>query len=170
LLTRSRPLPGVPTVGVSDPGGSLDRRVKLSLRAPAQMGWRGMEHKWGNGPCIILHQSARSRGYMPCERVRAKRASSRERERERGSGHCSSSPAVRTYASYIRMLVPSSPRSSFRPPSPRGALDTPFYRRKEMPSCTMGCSWELAWLAGKCPEPCTDNSVAVGGTSRVLKR
>jgi hypothetical protein len=32
-------------VGVSDPVGSLDRRVRLSLRAPAQMGWRGMEHK-----------------------------------------------------------------------------------------------------------------------------
>jgi hypothetical protein len=30
-----------------DPGGSLDRRVKLSLRAPAQMGWREMEHKGG---------------------------------------------------------------------------------------------------------------------------
>jgi hypothetical protein len=27
------------------PGGSLDRRVKLSLCAPAQMGWREMEHK-----------------------------------------------------------------------------------------------------------------------------
>jgi hypothetical protein len=25
--------------------GSLDRRVNLSLRAPAQMGWRKMEHK-----------------------------------------------------------------------------------------------------------------------------
>jgi hypothetical protein len=41
------------------PGGSLDRRVK-SLRAPAQMGWHGMEHKrWGK-PCIILHQGCRS--------------------------------------------------------------------------------------------------------------
>jgi hypothetical protein len=28
-----------------DPGGSLDRRVKLSLRVPTQMGWREMEHK-----------------------------------------------------------------------------------------------------------------------------
>ena len=28
-----------------DPEGSLDRRVNLSLRAPAQMGWRKMEHK-----------------------------------------------------------------------------------------------------------------------------
>jgi hypothetical protein len=27
------------------PGGSLDRRVNLSLCAPAQMGWREMEHK-----------------------------------------------------------------------------------------------------------------------------
>jgi hypothetical protein len=42
------------------PGGSLDRRVKLSLCAPAQMSWRGMEHKrWGK-PCIILHQGCRS--------------------------------------------------------------------------------------------------------------
>jgi hypothetical protein len=36
-----------------DPGGSLDRRVKLSLCAPAQMGWREMEHKVGKnrGSC-----------------------------------------------------------------------------------------------------------------------
>ena len=35
-----------------DPGGSLDRRVKLSLRVPAQMGWREMEHKGENrGSC-----------------------------------------------------------------------------------------------------------------------
>jgi hypothetical protein len=39
--------------------GSLDRRVK-SLRAPAQMGWRGMEHKRWDKPCIILHQGCRS--------------------------------------------------------------------------------------------------------------
>jgi hypothetical protein len=42
------------------PGGSLDRRVKLSLRAPAQMGWREMEHKRRGKPCIILHQGCRS--------------------------------------------------------------------------------------------------------------
>jgi hypothetical protein len=35
-----------------DPGGSLDRRVKLSLRAPAQIGWPEMEHKGGDrGSC-----------------------------------------------------------------------------------------------------------------------
>ena len=28
------------------PGGSLHRRVNLSLRAPAQTGWCEMEHKW----------------------------------------------------------------------------------------------------------------------------
>jgi hypothetical protein len=42
------------------PGGSLDRRVRLSLRVPAQMGWRGMEHKMRGKPCIILHQGCRS--------------------------------------------------------------------------------------------------------------
>jgi hypothetical protein len=41
------------------PRGSLDQRVKL-LRAPAQMGWRGMEHKRWDKPCIILHQGCRS--------------------------------------------------------------------------------------------------------------
>jgi hypothetical protein len=60
-LTHSRPLPGAPTVGVSDPGGGgpLDRPVK-SLRVPAQMGWRGMKDKRWDKPCIILHQGCRS--------------------------------------------------------------------------------------------------------------
>jgi hypothetical protein len=37
------------SVGVSAfrPRGSLDRRVKLSLRAPAQMGWRETGHEGG---------------------------------------------------------------------------------------------------------------------------
>jgi hypothetical protein len=39
-----------------DPGGSLDRRVKLSLRVPAQMGWHEMEHKGGNAARVILRQ------------------------------------------------------------------------------------------------------------------
>jgi hypothetical protein len=39
-----------------DPGGSLDRRVKLSLRVPAQMGWREMEHKGKNAARVILRQ------------------------------------------------------------------------------------------------------------------
>jgi hypothetical protein len=36
-----------------DPGGSLDRRVKLSLRVPAQMGWREMEHKGGRMRLVL---------------------------------------------------------------------------------------------------------------------
>jgi hypothetical protein len=52
------------------------------------------------------------------------------------------SPAVCTYA---RMFVCSSLCPPFSPLfslfSPLcGALDTPFYRRKEMPSCTLRCS------------------------------
>jgi hypothetical protein len=37
-----------------DPGGSLDRRVKLSLRVPAQMGWHEMEHKGGGETRLVL--------------------------------------------------------------------------------------------------------------------
>jgi hypothetical protein len=48
-----------------DPGGSLDRRVKFSLRVPTQMGWREMEHKGGkHGSCYpVPGGCARSRGY-----------------------------------------------------------------------------------------------------------
>jgi hypothetical protein len=65
-----------------DPGGSLDRRLKLSLRALAQMGWREMEHKGGKTAArVILRQSgcACSRGY--------KRSRGRERERALSSAH-----------------------------------------------------------------------------------
>jgi hypothetical protein len=41
------------------PGGSLDRPVNLSLRAPAQMGWRKMEHK--GGKWLVL---SRTRGCL----------------------------------------------------------------------------------------------------------
>jgi hypothetical protein len=44
----------------------------------------------------------------------------------------------------------------------RKALDIPFYRYKEMPSCTMGCSCELTWPSEKRLEPCTRANVAVG--------
>jgi hypothetical protein len=47
-----------------DPRGSLDRRVNLSLRVPAQMGWRKMEHK-GKAQLVLSRTRgcARSRGY-----------------------------------------------------------------------------------------------------------
>jgi hypothetical protein len=53
------------------PGGSLDRRVNLSLRAPAQMGWREMEHKGKTRLVLSRTGGCRSRGY--------------KRSRERGS-------------------------------------------------------------------------------------
>jgi hypothetical protein len=61
------------SVSAFRPGGSLDRRVNLSLRVPAQMGWREMEHKGGKcGSCYPAPGGcARSRGYKH----------SRERER-----------------------------------------------------------------------------------------
>ena len=42
-----------------DPGGPW-MTSKLSLRVPAQMGLRRMEHKMWDKPCIILHQGCRS--------------------------------------------------------------------------------------------------------------
>jgi hypothetical protein len=59
-----------------EPGGSLNRRVNLSLRVPAQMGWREIEHKGGKrGSCYPAPRGcARSRGY--------KRSRERERESE----------------------------------------------------------------------------------------
>jgi hypothetical protein len=36
-----------------NPRGSLDRQVKLSLRAPSQMGWRETEHEGGK-PRLVL--------------------------------------------------------------------------------------------------------------------
>jgi hypothetical protein len=44
--TRSRPLPGAPTIGVSTPGVP-GPTSKLSTRAPAQMGRRETEHEGG---------------------------------------------------------------------------------------------------------------------------
>jgi hypothetical protein len=55
------------------PRGSLDRRVNLSLCAPAQMGWREMEHKGKTRPVL-----SRTRGVL----VVGVTSVARERERE----------------------------------------------------------------------------------------
>jgi hypothetical protein len=97
------------------------------------------------------------------------RASRREQEREREGPtparllpslcHASTRLSCRAFVcSYARTFFLFPPFSLLC-----GVLDTPFYRHKKVPSCIMGCCWELTWLAGKCPEPCTDNNVAVGG-------
>jgi hypothetical protein len=72
--------------------------------------------------------------------------------------------------------VPLRPPS--RDPSPRKALDIPFYRCKEMSSCTTGCSYalrgwrgsalslvhELTWPSEKCLEPCRSTAVGRHGS------
>jgi hypothetical protein len=73
--------PAITTCRRFDPEGSLGRRVNLSLRVPAQMGWRKMEHK-GKARLVLSRTRgcARSRGYK------------RSRERERVSLFVSSFP------------------------------------------------------------------------------
>jgi hypothetical protein len=44
-----------------DLGGSMDRRVKMSLCAPAQMGWREMEHKGGKLRLVLSCAQGRMR-------------------------------------------------------------------------------------------------------------
>jgi hypothetical protein len=82
-----------------------------------------MEHKREDEAYIILHQGARSRGYKRCER-------------ERGFGlevsYLSLPPPRLSYSACL-----CSPAFAL-PLSPRKALDIPFYRYMEMPSCTMG--------------------------------
>ena len=87
---------------------SLDRRVKLSLRVPAQMGWREMEHKGEErGSCYPAPGGcACSRGY--------KRSRGRESEPVR---------------------QPVLPRD---PPSSPKALDLPFIDARRGSKCTMG--------------------------------
>jgi hypothetical protein len=93
-----------------DPGGSLDRRVKLSLRVPAQMGWREMEHK-GRKPRLVLSYAkggcACSRGY--------KRSRGRKRE------------------SASLFVSPSSRATSLME-----VLDLPFIDARRGSRCTMG--------------------------------
>jgi hypothetical protein len=83
------------------PGGSVSQPVNLSLRAPAEMGWREMEHKGKRSSYYLAPGGARSRGYKR-----------RERERER---EC------------VSLFVSSFPRAT---PSHEGP-GPPFYRCKD---------------------------------------
>jgi hypothetical protein len=107
----------------------------------------------GNEAYVILHRGARSRGYK-------RHARKRGRERD---------PAVNVSVS------PRAPAPTFTSTSLRKALDIPFYRCKEMSSCTTGCSYalrgwrgsalspvhELTWPSGKCLEPCRSTAIGV---------
>jgi hypothetical protein len=110
--TRSRPLPGAPTVGVSTPRGSLDRRV--NCRCVSQPRWVGARrntrgNKRGScGSCLSCAQGG-------CACSRGLQALARERERA-----CASA------------------RPPARPPSRTRAPDLPFIDVRRGPRCTMG--------------------------------
>jgi hypothetical protein len=96
------PLPGVPAVGISDPGDPQPSRPEnLSLCFPAQMGWRKMEHK---GKCGLYYLAP---GVLVVGVTSVARA--RERERE-----------------HVRLLVPRA-----TPPPSQEGPGPPFYRCKE---------------------------------------
>jgi hypothetical protein len=107
--TRSRPLPGAPTVGVSTPGVP-GPTSKLSPRVPVQMGRRETEHEEGKGdrqkgkPAAFVLSCAQ----VECACSRGLQASAWERARDLRVGR---SPAWPTF--------------SYESPGPS------FYRRKE---------------------------------------
>jgi hypothetical protein len=107
--TRSRPLPGAPTVDVST-RGVPGPTSKLSLRAPAQMGRREKEHKGEKGN----HGSC-----YPAPMVDALAVGGYKHPRERERACPTACPPVRP------------------PPSTR-ALDLPFIDVRRGSRCTMG--------------------------------
>jgi hypothetical protein len=122
----------------------------------------------GNEAYVISHRGACSRGYKRCEGARA-RASGGERERVPA---CLPVCPRRPTLSVLQRLSTTSNVCSRRPTCVfdvqhvfstclRKALDIPFNRYKEMPSCTRECSYVLSWLAEKRLEPCTRANVAV---------
>jgi hypothetical protein len=95
---------------------------------------------------VISHRGAGSRGYKRRARERG-----REREEERERESLLSQRLSSTSPLWQRVSTTCL----------RKALDIPFYRYKEMPSCTMGCSCELTWPSEKCLEPCRSTAVGV---------
>jgi hypothetical protein len=122
----------------------------------------------GNEAYIILHRGARSRGYKRREGARA-------RARERG--------LVVNMSVYVNVnlhlsVSPRAPAPTSTSTSLKKALDIPFYRCKEMSSCTTGCSYalqgwrgsalspihELTWPSEKCLEPYRSTAVGRHGS------
>jgi hypothetical protein len=121
-----------------------------------------MEHMREDEAYIILPRGARSRVTSVA----------RERERVRSSGEV---PELASTASLLLCLPPLVP-FSLRPsvcvmplllraccPHALGRpWISPFIDTRRWPSCTMGCSYVLKWLAEECLEPCTCANMAVG--------
>jgi hypothetical protein len=82
----------------------------------------------GNEAYVILHRGARSRGYKRHEGARA-----RAREREATLSMCLCVCQRESPPLCVSTCAPAPTRTCLRK-----ALDIPFYRYKEMLSCTMG--------------------------------
>jgi hypothetical protein len=126
--TRSRPLPGAPTVGVSRPGGPSGRRVCVaacpspdgsSVRA-SEKGGEARRPETGVREVGIPRPSCSSRAQVGCACSRGLQASSRERE--------ASGPKRAPVSS-------SSPRGQ---PSLRGPWSFLFIGVRRGSRCTMG--------------------------------
>jgi hypothetical protein len=153
-------------------GPQPDQLVNFSAACPCPDGLMQDETQEGNEAYVILHQNARSRGYKRCGRARAKaRESEKERVRlEAGRvglplPRLSYSACLRSSAWCVHAFVCCAfvfPFSLASSPLV-GPWTPPFIDTRRCPAVQWGCSLELTWLAGKHPEPCTDNNVAVGG-------
>jgi hypothetical protein len=138
------------------PARTLNRLVNLLLRVPTQMGWCKMEHKRG------------MRLMLSCTGVLVVGVTSVVRERVRSCGEvpelasaASLSPCVCSYVCLVCARV-------FFPCLLGRLWMSPFIDTRRWPSCTMGCSYVLTWLAEKCLELCTCANVAVGEVSWAL--
>jgi hypothetical protein len=124
--TRSRPLPGAPTVGVST-RGVPGPTSKLSLRVPARMGQREMEHKG---------EKREPRLVLSC-----------------AQGGCACSRGLQVFARERERACPSA-RSPARPPSLYEGPVPCFYRYKERSQVyNGGCSNMLSCLAERSQSP-----------------
>jgi hypothetical protein len=128
---------------------------------------RWVDARWNtrreNEAYVILHWSARSRGYK-----RRERESERAREREREFGlevSCLSLPPLcLSYSACLSSLAPFL-RPSLRVPRLRALgrpWTSPFIDTRRCPVVQLGCSYVLTWLGEECLEPCTRANVAIG--------
>jgi hypothetical protein len=97
----------------------------------------------------------------------AARERGRERERVRSCGEVSELASVASLLLCLPLLVSFSLRVFVRvsvPLLPRVGRPwtSPFIDTRRWPSCTMGYSYVLTWLAEERLEPCTCANVAVG--------
>jgi hypothetical protein len=114
--TRSRPLPGAPTVGVLTPGGSLDRRV--NCRRVSQPRWVGARWSTKGG-----RREGKAHDLRVCPAPRSGALAVGGYKRPRG-GRARDS-----------MRRPVLPRGQ---PSRKRALDLPFIGVRRGSRCTMG--------------------------------